>query len=57
MRLGCEENLRGLKRAYTLTFYAAIVALVTGALLPGWPLEWLGRGAAAAPASGTHEAV
>jgi hypothetical protein len=57
MRLGCEENLRGLRRAYTLTFCAAIFALVTGAFLPGWPLEWLGRGAAAAPASGTQGGV
>jgi DHA2 family multidrug resistance protein len=57
MRLGCEENLRGLRRAYTLTFCAAIFALVTGAFLPGWPLEWLGRGVAAAPASGTHGGV
>ena len=44
-RLSCEENLRGLNRAYTLTFYAALVALGIGAFLPGWPLEWLGRGA------------
>jgi hypothetical protein len=29
-RLSCEENLRGLRSAYTKTFYAALVALVTG---------------------------
>src|ERR1044072_1211362 len=41
----CEENLSGLARAYKFTFYAACVALVLGALLPGYPFEWAGRGA------------
>lgn len=41
----CEENLSGLARAYKFTFYAAFVALVLGALLPGYPFEWAGRGA------------
>ena len=41
----CEENLSGFARAYRFTFYAALVALVLGALLPGYPFEWAGRGA------------
>jgi len=41
----CEENLSGFARAYKFTFYAAFVALVLGALLPGYPFEWAGRGA------------
>jgi len=40
----CEENLSGFARAYRFTFYAALVALVLGALLPGFPFEWAGRG-------------
>jgi hypothetical protein len=44
----CTENLLGFERAYHVTFYAAIVALCLGALLPGWPFKWAGRGAAAA---------
>jgi EmrB/QacA subfamily drug resistance transporter len=39
----CEENLQGLRRAYMVTFYAALVALVMGAFLPGWPSKWTGR--------------
>lgn len=41
----CEENLSGFARAYKFTFYAALVALVLGASLPGFPFEWAGRGA------------
>jgi hypothetical protein len=41
----CEENLSGFARAYKFTFYAALVALVLGAFLPGYPFEWAGRGA------------
>jgi DHA2 family multidrug resistance protein len=40
----CDENLHGLRRAYTVTFFAAAIALVTGAFLPGWPSDWAGRG-------------
>jgi hypothetical protein len=42
-RKACDENLQGLRRAYMVTFYAAFVALVTGAFLPGWPSMWRGR--------------
>jgi len=44
MSRACEENLSGFARAYRFTFYAALVALVLGALLPGYPFEWAGRG-------------
>ncbi len=41
----CSENLIGFERAYNVTFYAAIVAALLGALLPGWPFKWAGRAA------------
>jgi EmrB/QacA subfamily drug resistance transporter len=47
----CLENLRGLRRAYTVTFYAALVAVVGGAFLPGWPSRWTGRQGATTPAA------
>lgn len=40
----CTENITGFERTYRITFYAAIVALLIGAFLPGWPARWLGRG-------------
>ena len=41
-------TLGGLSRAYMLTFWLAIVGLVLGVILPGWPGRWLrGEGAAA----------
>jgi DHA2 family multidrug resistance protein len=39
----CNENLIGFERAYHVTFYAAILALLLGAMLPGWPFKWAGR--------------
>jgi EmrB/QacA subfamily drug resistance transporter len=39
----CQENISGFERAYKVTFYAAIVALVLGVMLPGWPGKWEGR--------------
>ena len=39
----CEENITGFERAYKVTFYAALVALALGMLLPGWPGKWAGR--------------
>ena len=44
----CQENLVGFERAYKLTFYVALIALVLAVFLPGWPLKWAGRGAASA---------
>ncbi len=46
----CKENIAGFQRAYTVTFYAAFLALFLGVLLPGWPFKWAGRRSAdAAP--------
>jgi EmrB/QacA subfamily drug resistance transporter len=42
----CQENIAGFEKAYSITFYAAIVALVLGLMLPGWPFRWAGRRAA-----------
>ena len=39
----CLENVAGFERAYTVTFYAAILAVVLGLFLPGWPGKWVGR--------------
>lgn len=45
----CQENVQGFERAYTVTFYASLAALVLGLMLPGWPFKWAGRRAADAP--------
>jgi hypothetical protein len=45
----CKESVQGFERAYTVTFYAALLALVLGLMLPGWPFKWAGRRAADAP--------
>lgn len=50
----CDENVAGFERAYTVTFYAAFVALALGLMLPGWPLKWGGRRAADAPQPMAH---
>jgi EmrB/QacA subfamily drug resistance transporter len=50
----CKENVAGFERAYTVTFYAAFVALILGLMLPGWPLKFAGRRAADAPPGGGH---
>ena len=47
----CKENVAGFEQAYKVTFYAAILALILGLLLPGWPFKWAGRRAADAPPS------
>jgi hypothetical protein len=50
----CAETIAGFERTYRLTFYAALIALGLGALLPGWPFAWAGRRAADAPAAAAH---
>ncbi len=45
----CLENVAGFERAYRVTFFASIVALILGLMLPGWPLAWGGRRAADVP--------
>lgn len=39
----CQENLIGFERAYQVTFYMAVVAVLLAALMPGWPAKWTGR--------------
>jgi DHA2 family multidrug resistance protein len=39
----CNESLAGFSRAYRLTFVASVLALLLGAMLPGWPGQWGGR--------------
>jgi EmrB/QacA subfamily drug resistance transporter len=48
----CQENVAGFRKAYTITFIAAFMALFLGLLLPGWPLKWAGRRAADLPVGG-----
>lgn len=50
LRRACEESIAGFERAYRLTFYLALLAVLLGALLPGWPFAWTGRRSAGAPA-------
>lgn len=38
--LSHEQDLRGFEQAYKITFYAALVALIMGLRLPGWPGNW-----------------
>ena len=46
MSAACDQSIAGFERAYKVTFYAAILALVLGLMLPGWPFKWAGRRAA-----------
>ena len=39
----CGDYIQGLERAYHYTLIAALLALATGILLPGWPREWAGH--------------
>jgi EmrB/QacA subfamily drug resistance transporter len=50
----CKENIAGFEKAYSVTFYAAIAALVLGLMLPGWPFEWSGRRSVDSPPAGGH---
>ncbi len=43
LRTACSEGIAGFARAYRVTLFASIVALLLGALLPGWPGPWGGR--------------
>jgi hypothetical protein len=49
------EYLIGFENTYKLTFYVALVAVVIGLFMPGWPAAWAGRAAAGeAPAPAAH---
>lgn len=54
IQTACSEYVSGFERTYNLTFYAALVAMIIGAFLPGWPLKWAGRGAAAETPAPAH---
>jgi EmrB/QacA subfamily drug resistance transporter len=43
IRRACQENIAGFERAYKVTFYAALIALLLSLALPGWPGKWAGR--------------
>jgi EmrB/QacA subfamily drug resistance transporter len=43
LREACAQSVRGFERAYLVTLYMATLALLLGAMLPGWPGEWRGR--------------
>ncbi len=45
----CQENIAGFERTYKITFYGALLALLLGLLLPGWPGRWAGRQMAGDP--------
>jgi DHA2 family multidrug resistance protein len=56
IRQACGEYLLGFEHTYKLTFYVALVAIVIGLFMPGWPFAWSGRTAAgdASPAPAGH---
>src|SRR5215212_5370477 len=55
IKQACGEYLLGFENTYKLTFYVALVAVVIGLFMPGWPAAWAGRTAAGeAPAPATH---
>jgi DHA2 family multidrug resistance protein len=43
LKEACQENVVGFERSYRVTFYAALLAVLLGAFLPGWPFNWQGR--------------
>ena len=55
IKQACGEYLIGFENTYKLTFYVALVAVVIGLFMPGWPDAWAGRTAAGeAPAPTAH---
>jgi DHA2 family multidrug resistance protein len=47
LQAACDQSVQGFEKAYRITFFAAIGALILGAFLPGWPRKWGGRGSPA----------
>ena len=45
VRDACAEYVTGFERTYQITFFAAILAVILGLFLPGWPGKWSGRAA------------
>lgn len=54
IRTFCTEYTQGLENAYTFTFYASLVALALGAMMPGWPGKVAQRGKGAAEVGVSH---
>ncbi|MFL5805666.1 MAG: DHA2 family efflux MFS transporter permease subunit [Roseiflexaceae bacterium] len=54
LQTACSEYLAGFENTYRLTFYFALLAIIIGAFMPGWPFKWAGRGATEAPRPATH---
>ncbi|MEY2845683.1 MAG: hypothetical protein RL076_1229 [Chloroflexota bacterium] len=52
LQQACDENVNGFESAYKLTFYVALVAMIIGFFLPGWPGTWGGRSEMQRQASG-----
>jgi DHA2 family multidrug resistance protein len=48
----CTQYTGGLEHDYRVTFYASLVAIALGAILPGWPGKWTRRSTGAPPAVG-----
>jgi hypothetical protein len=49
LQAACDQSIQGFEKAYRITFFAAIGALILGAFLPGWPRKWGGRGSMQGP--------
>ena len=43
VQAACGEYIRGFEQTYQLTFYFAVLAVLIGLFLPGWPQPWAGR--------------
>ncbi|MEP7190731.1 MAG: MFS transporter, partial [Roseiflexaceae bacterium] len=55
IKQACGEYLLGFENTYKLTFYVALIAVIIGLFMPGWPAAWAGRTASGeAPAPATH---
>ena len=54
MSEACAESVAGFEQAYSVTFYAAVIAVLLGVMLPGWPFKWAGRRAADVPPPIAH---
>jgi DHA2 family multidrug resistance protein len=54
IQIACREYLDGFDHTYRLTFYFALLAVIIGAFMPGWPFKWAGRGVIEGPAPATH---
>ncbi len=54
LQRACAESVKGFERAYGVTFYVSLGALVLALFLPGWPAKWGGRGSTQRPVAGGH---